>query len=284
MKRIALVGAVVLCAAPASAAALAVSGARHSALTVSTGPRAQLDSLVCHKAPARADRSVSVRAVMRPVTGTQKMEMRFELLSRTGGPGASFVDLPGLGSWIAPPDPTLGQNARDVWIVPDTVTNLPSPAVYRYRVSFRWTGAAGRVLARRTRTTGDCRQPAFHPDLLVSSISVQPIAGMPKKNQYVATIDNIGVGPTQGGFAVSFTPGASLTAGMAPATQTKYLPALAAGATNVISFAGPACTAATAPTVVVDPGHTVGESNFANNSLSVDPTCPATTSAPPTVP
>ncbi|MDQ6805228.1 MAG: hypothetical protein M3065_09735 [Actinomycetota bacterium] len=284
MKRIALIGAIVLLAAPATAA-FAGGGARRAALAVSLGPRTTLDTFVCHKAPLRADRSVSVRAMMRPLAGTQKMEMRFELLSRSG-PGGAFADLPGggLGSWISPTDPTLGQRPGDVWIVPDVVRNLPAPGVYRYHVSFRWTGAHGRVLATRTRTSGNCRQPAFHPDLLVSSITVQPIPGKPKKAQYVAAIENNGVGPTPARFAVSFTPGASAPPGAVPATITKFLPALGVGAVTDVAFVGPACSAAAAPTVVVDPGRTVDESDFANNSLTVDATCPAVTSAPPAVP
>jgi hypothetical protein len=274
MKTIALIGATVLLAAPASASS-----------AVTAGPHSHLDSFACHRAPALADRSVSVRAIMRPVTGTQRMEMRIELLSRSVLAGV-FADLPGTGlnSWISPPDPTLGQRPADVWIVPDLVRNLPAPAVYRYRVSFRWTGAHGHVLATKVRTSADCRQTVFRPDLVVSSITVQPIAGEPKKAQYVAAIANQGVGPTPSGFAVDFTPGASLTPGAAPVTTTKYLPALAVGATNTVAFVGPACSALTAPTVVVDPGHTVDESNFTNNSLTVDPTCPPVTSAPPTVP
>ncbi|HWF49238.1 MAG TPA: CARDB domain-containing protein [Solirubrobacteraceae bacterium] len=284
MKRIFLIGAIFLSAAPA-AAALAVSGAPRAALAVSTAPRAHLDSFVCHTAPALADRSVSIRAVMRPVLDTRKMEMRFELLSRSGA-RTPFVDVPGggLGSWISPSDPTLGRNAADVWLIPDVVRNLPAPAVYRYRVSFRWRGKHGRVLALRTLTSSDCREPAFQPDLLVSSITVQPIAGKPQKDQYVVTILNDGVGPTPAGVAVAFAPGAATTPGVTPTTTTKLLPPLDVGATNVVSFVGPACTAATAPTVVVDPGHTVAEASFTNNSLTVDPSCPPTTSGPPTTP
>jgi hypothetical protein len=284
MKRIFLIGAIFLSAAPA-AAAVAARGGRRAALAVSTAPRAHLDSLICHTAPALADRSVSIRAVMRPVLDTRKMEMRFELLSRSSA-GSPFVDVPGagLGSWISPSDPTLGRNAADVWLVPDVVRNLPAPAVYRYRVSFRWKGRHGRVLGTRTLTSSDCREPVFPPDLLVSSITVQPIVGKPKRDRYVVTILNDGVGPTPAGFAVAFAPGAAATPGVTPVTTTKLLPSLGVGATDVVSFAGPACTAASAPTVVVDPGHTVAESSFTNNSLTVDPSCPPTTSGPPTTP
>jgi hypothetical protein len=283
MKRIALIGAIILMVAPAASAGAARRPSK-AALAVSTAPRALLDSFACHQAPLPADRSVSVRAVMRPVTGTQRMQMRIELLSRAPG-GAAFADVPGVVySWISPGDPTLGRRPGDVWIVPDQVHNLPAPFAYRYRVSFRWTGTHGRVLATRMERSPVCHQPAFRPDLTVSSITVQPIAGKPHKDQYVAVIANQGVGPTPAGFAVSFTPAASLIPGAAPVTSSKSLPPLGIGATEDVAFAGPACTAATAPTVVVDPGHTVAESNFANNSLTVAPTCPAVTSAPASTP
>jgi CARDB len=218
---------------------------------------------------------------MRPVTGTQKMQMRFELLSKSG-PGASFVELPGTGldSWISPADPTLGQRPGDVWIVPDLVRNLPAPAVYQYRVSFRWTGTGGQVLATETRSTRNCHQPMFRPDLLVSSIAIEPIPDKPARDTYVATIENDGNAPAAGPFSVTFTPAASATPGVTPVTTTKTIQRLDVGASDEVTFGGPACTAATAPTVVVDPGDTVAESDFTNNSLAVDPSCPALTSAP----
>jgi hypothetical protein len=275
---------IVVITAPATAA-FAGSTARRGGLAADAPPRAHLAAFACHTAVAQADRSVSVRASMRPVTGTEKMQMRFELLSRSG-PGGVFAEVPGggLGTWITPSSPTLGQRSGDVWIVSHPVSNLPAPAVYRYRVTFRWTGAGGRVLTTRTRMSADCRQFLYRPDLLVSSISIQPIPGKPKKDQYVATIANGGLAPTPGNFAVSFTPGASPTMGATPVTTMQTLPPLAAGATTVVTFAGPACTETTAPTVTVNPGHRVDESNFANDSLTVGPSCPPVSSAPATAP
>ncbi|MDQ6778564.1 MAG: hypothetical protein M3071_20605 [Actinomycetota bacterium] len=287
MKRIALIGAIILAAAPATAASAgAATRPATAGLPVGAGPapRSLLDSFACTPAPVPTDRSVSIRAVMRPVAGTERMEMRIELLSRPRA-GTPFGDVPGAANaWISPTDPTLGQRPGDVWIVPEQVRNLPAPFAYRYRVTFRWTGTQGRVLSTRMRMSAVCHQPVFHPDLFVSSITVQPIVGKPHKDQYVAVIANQGVGPTPAGFAVTFTPAASLTPGVPPATTTKFLPSLGIGATSQVAFVGPACTATTAPTVVVDPGHTVDESNFANNSLTVGPTCPPVTAAPPSVP
>ena len=280
MKRIGLLAVIILVAAPA--AAFAGSRARFALASL---PHSHLSEFRCHTALLPADRSVSVRAVMRPVVGTQKMEMRFELLSRSGA-AAPFVDLHGggLDTWISPPDATLGQRAGDMWIVSHPVTGLPAPADYRYLVSFRWTGPGGRVLATRTRASGDCYQPELRPDLRVSSIAVLAIPGKPAQEQYVAAITNDGLTVALGPFAVTFTAGGTSMAGVAPVTTTKTVPSLDAGATRDVTFVGPTCTASTAPTVVVDPGHTVDEYNFTDNSLTVGPSCPALTSAPISTP
>jgi hypothetical protein len=164
MKRIGVIGMIVLVMALASVA-FAGASVRRADRAVDASARAHLSDFVCHTAAQQTDRSVSIRASMRPVTGTQKMQMRFELLSRSN-PGAAFVEVPGggLGTWISPPSPTLGQRAGDVWIVSHPVSNLPAPAVYRYRVSFRWTGAAGRLLATRTRSSASCHQPMLRSE------------------------------------------------------------------------------------------------------------------------
>jgi hypothetical protein len=283
MKRIALLGVIFVLAAP-TAVALAGSSGRRTGHATASLPRAELAGFTCQKAVVQANRSVSVRAVMRPVTGTEKMQMRFELLS-SSAPGAAFVEQPGSGldTWISPADPTLGQDPGDVWIVPDVVKNLPAPAIYRYTVSFRWTGTGGKVLATQTRTTRGCHQHLFLPDLLVASIAIEP-AAKATRAKYVATIENDGQAPVTTPFSVTFTPGApglQAPAGTIPTTTTKTIERLDIGPTHEVNltFFGPACTASTAPTVVVDPDHTVDQSDLTDNSLTVDPTCPALTSA-----
>ena len=258
---------------------------QRAGLATASLPRSHLTAFACHTAPGPHDRSISIRAVMRPVAGTKRMEMRFELLTRQSL-GAAFVAQTGggLGAWISPTDPTLGQRPGDIWIVPDLVRDLPAPGYYRYRVSFRWTGAKGRVLATRTRSSIECYQPLFHPDLLVSTVTIQPIPDKPNKDEYVAAIENDGPAPAAVPFAVTFTPAASALPGAAPVIVTKTIERLDAGATRTVAFVGPACSAAAAPTVVVDPDNTVGETDLTNNSLTVDPSCPTVTSAPASTP
>lgn len=164
------VGTVILLGALGTAG-LAHAGVRRTALTADATPRVQLSGLVCHTAAQQSQRSISVRASMRPVVGTEKLEIRFELLSRPG-PGIPFAQVSGagLGTWTSPPNPTLGQRPGDVWLVSHSVSNLPAPAIYRYRVSFRWIGAGGRALATHSRVSANCDQPALGGDSPTSPV------------------------------------------------------------------------------------------------------------------
>jgi hypothetical protein len=297
MKRIALVAVIVLVTVSGT---VALAGAQTNP-PIAPPPRAQLTGFSCHQSLLPASRTIFVRAVMRPITrmeGTQTisttrvMQMQFELLSKATET-APVVTLhgAGLGSWISPPDRTLGQNPRDKWIVGHLVSDLPVPARYRYQVSFRWFGAGGQVLSTLTRRTEPCREPDLRPDLIVGSITVQPIPGKPMRDQYVAAIENIGGTAAVGPFAVQFTytppisAAGGTTATGTPVTITKYLQRLGSGAEpKDVTFDGPACTAQTAPTTVVDPDHSVAESNYDNNSLTVPATCPALTDAPVAAP
>lgn len=291
MKRITLIWVIVLVTAPATAARARSGTRRAIAGAASSGqpagpaalslPRAHLVGFACHTARLPVDRSVSVGAVMRPITGTEKMQMRFELVSKSTTGGIAIVPGNGLDAWISPPDPTLGQRPGDVWVFKNfRVTNLPSPATYHYRVTFRWIGAAGRVISTRTRASIECYEPELRPGLRVSSIAVQPIADKPGMDEYVAAIENDGQTAALGPFTVTFTAGAPATPGVPPVAITKTLQRVGAGTTRDVTFVGPACTASTAPTVAVDLDQTVGQYDYTNNVLAVDPSCPALTSAP----
>jgi hypothetical protein len=213
-----------------------------------------------------ADRSISVTAVMKPVTGTQKMSIRFELLKRTK-PGVGYSQVRGgdLGTWISPlGQPDLGKRPGDVWVVSHPVAALPAPATYRYRVSFRWIGAKGHVLATRTRTSEPCYQPELRPDLEVRSISVSSGA----VTLYSAVIHNRGATDAPA-FSVAFDPGNGAS------VRTRFLQhGLASHKTATVTFRGPVCAlSALAPIVTADPApHQVDDFNLSNNSLRA--TCP----------
>ena len=248
--------------AAGTASAGTQSGAQSSAL-----PRAQLTGFACHRALDPAERSVSVTAVMRPLTGTEHMALKFNLLSTSPLTGATTAVHSGdLGTWKTPKDPTLGQLPGDVWNLQKPVYQLAAPASYRFRVLFRWTGQGGHVIGTAVRFSSRCRQVELRPDLLVSSITVTPISGDPAHDLYTAVIandGNSGAGP----FEVLFAP----ADGSTPKTRTVQF--LRAHTSTMLSFVGPLCTSSTDPTITADSTDEVDDLNRANNSLTA--TCPA---------
>jgi hypothetical protein len=227
-------------------------------------PRAQLRNLICQRALDPPARAVSITAVMRPVSGTEKLEMKFELLSRVPGSVApTQLSGTGLGTWIAPEKASLGQRPGDVWIVHHPVADLTAPAGYHFRVSFRWLGSHGRVLGTATRSSRACRQPELRPDLLVQSFTVQPVAGHPKIDVYVAKIRNGGA-TAAGPFDVEFT----------DATKAKSITIKRLGrhTTRKLQFIGLACGSTAPPSLTLDPQDQVDDFNRANNTATA--VCP----------
>jgi hypothetical protein len=230
-------------------------------------PRDELRSFVCQKALDPPTRAVSIQAVMRPVAGTAKMQIRFDLM-RKSKPGATFKIVRGhfLGSWLTPDNPTLGQRPGDVWIVNHPVVDLSAPATYRFRVTFRWIGSKGQQLSTMVQSSPNCYQPELRADLLVRSVTATTLSS--GRYAYTATVANrghTGASPVEVDFA-----------GAGP-TQAATLASVGAKSTAHHRFVAPACTAGSRLTLTVDPSHTVDEYDFANNVLSVP--CPAPSSS-----
>jgi hypothetical protein len=252
--------------AAACAVVCAVGGVAASTVGASTPPRARVTGLMCQHALDPPARAVSITAVMRPLRGTQRMEMRFQLLRKFKGAG-TYASVTGgdLGTWVSPSTPTLGQRPGDVWKLKKPIVGLAAPASYRFRVSFQWLAAHGHVLGTSVRESGVCFQPELRPDPLVQSITVEPVVGRPHVNRYVAVIRNAGASDT-GPFEILFTPGGALP------VQTVSVPDLAAHSKLVKAFLGPLCSNAAATTVTVDPEDKVDDRNRLNNSMTA--VCP----------
>jgi hypothetical protein len=232
-------------------------------------PHDQLRSFVCQKALDPPTRAVSIQAVMRPVTGTAKMEMRFDLM-RKAKPEAPFKIVRGhfLGSWLTPDTPTLGQRPGDVWVVNHPVVGLPAPATYRFRVSFRWLGSSGQQLSSDAQSSPTCYQPELRADLLARSLTVTPLAS--GNSAYVAVIANRGLtaaGPVEVDLA-----------GAGSATQAQTIASIGPKSSVRERFVAPACTPGASLAVTVDPSHTIDEYDFTNNVLTM--ACPASSSSP----
>ncbi|HET9125886.1 MAG TPA: hypothetical protein VFN65_13485, partial [Solirubrobacteraceae bacterium] len=165
--------------------------------------------------------------------------------------------------WITPSDPSLGQLPADVWKLRKVVLNLPAPATYRFRVSFRWTAGDGAVLARQTLRTGRCGLRELRPDVLVGSVAVGTRGLPPGVDRYVALIANRGR-TASGPFQVRFSPGG---AGGGP--QAVELPSLGPGARTRVRFLAGRCDPAAPPVVIADPAHAVDDFDRANNALTV---------------
>lgn len=227
--------------------------------------RAALQGFSCRNGLNPVNRSMGVTAVMRPVTGTWHMAVRFELLATRGPSSAARVVHGGdLGVWIDPHNPTLGQLPGDVWNLRKTVIGLGAPASYRFQVAFRWQDSTGQVLGSAIRYTRRCTERELRPDLVVRSISVSPADS--SHDLYAAVIanqGNSGAGP----FEVLFAPGDG------SATTTRTISYLAPHSSRMETFLGPPCSASTAPTVTADAAMQVDDLNRANNAMTVS--CPA---------
>jgi hypothetical protein len=258
-----------------SGPAVAASGASHadaSTPAASAAPRAQLTQFDCERAVNPASRAVSVQSVMRPLAGTQSMSVRFDLLERLPGSATtqSVVRAGDLGVWLTPSNPTLGQLPGDIWGLTKTVYDLGAPARYRFRVTFRWTGAQGRAVGTEIELSPTCQQLELRPDLVVESITISKDPQRPGVDLYAALIADRGA-TGAGPFEVLFTPGDS----SAPLTRTVDF--LAAHRTRALTFAGPLCNAASPPTVTVDATDEINVVSRADAELTA--VCPATTTS-----
>lgn len=248
-------GATALSAGPAGARS---ASAPSPAPVTSAPPRAALSRISCHHALDPAARYVSLTAVMRPLPGTERLSVRFHLLERPdGASGYTAPVAPGLDEWISPKDPsTLGQRPGDVWKVVKPIADLAAPAIYRFAVDFRWTGADGHVLGSVTRLSHRCFQPELRPDLVVRSISVSPAGA--QLDSYQVVIAN--TGPTGAGpFTVALYD--------AGTQREQTVQHLAGHSAQTLQFIGPSCQSAQPPRVVADPMDQVDVSTRAQASL-----------------
>jgi hypothetical protein len=137
-----------------------VSAVPAVAATPTDPPRASLEAFACQRAANQLDRAIQVTAVMRPMTGTQRMQMKFVLLKRRNGAALSTpVQGRDLGIWLDPNPATLGQRPNDVWRLKKVVANLAGGSGYRLRVTLRWIGSSATVLSHTVLFTPLCTQP-----------------------------------------------------------------------------------------------------------------------------
>ena len=237
--------------------ALAV-GSATVALAAGQAP-VRLRHFVCQRAPDPAARGVSVTAVMRPVPGTGKLAMRFQLLKRTRRYGHAVSLLGGgLRTWITPNDPTLGSQPGDRWVLKHPVVDLAGPAYYQFRVEFRWSDTSGHQIERAARNSPVCFQPELRADLVVSSIQTYGLPADPGQDAFAATIRNTGK-TAAGPFEVQLSDNGVV--------KNKTVTQLDSHRHVVVHFTGPACGASAPATITADPTSQIDDANRSNNAM-----------------
>ena len=177
MWRSTIIGALAVCVS--LAAAPLAHGATQS-------PRDALSPIACHQALDPAKRRVSVAATMRPVAGTERLQIRFNLTVSVAGAAPTAVVAAGLGQWLRPSDPTLGRRPGDIWKLSKPVTNLGRGS-YRFAVAFRWLGKHGKLIRRATLATHRCSIKELRADLAVRAVKVRAIPALVVPGREIAT-------------------------------------------------------------------------------------------------
>lgn len=251
---VAILAALTLGGATASAASPAQAGARLAA---------------CRHAPVADQRVAVASAWMKPLPAARHLSLKLDLYQRAlpSGRWTLRTDVPGLGTWTAPSDALVGTRAGDVFKYRQAVGRLLLGYAYRFRVAFRWLDDAGAVVRESALTTRACRQPDGRPDLVLSAVRAE--AAGDGLARYAVTVANAGRSPARG-VAV----GATLPGETTPLGRVRQVGRLAPGASAVVTFTGPGCLAGQAPAAfAADPANAVDEANEANNQLLAS--CPA---------
>ena len=233
MRRALLIAAalVTLLAVPASASA-------------GDAPRLRAVVSSCQTGVDPASRSAAFTASMPAASDTVRMAIRFELQQRTVDGGVwEKVAAPSFNRWERS---RLGVSGF-VWT--KDVHGLTAPGEFRAVVRFRWWSQSGRTRTIR-KLTRSCRQPDLRPNLLAGRITAAPSA-TPGLVTYRVPVRNGGRSPA-GPFSVA------LRLNGAEAARTT-VEGLAPGEWRSVELLAPACSAAVAPEIRIDPEDAVDE-------------------------
>jgi hypothetical protein len=111
----------------------------------------------CLTATDQTQRSATFNGQMETIPGASRMAIQIDVQQHTPGDSAFHtLTAPGLDVWQ--------RSETGVKIYKDVrqVTDLPTPALYRAIVQFRWLDEKGHVIKSTSRRTTICRQPAPH--------------------------------------------------------------------------------------------------------------------------
>jgi CARDB len=230
----------------------------------SDGGRVSLSARVasCLTGADPDSRAAAFTGSMPALSGTRRMQMRFQLWQRSGSSTkARFrkVSVPGWSGWVTS-DP-----GRDGFVFTKRVEALSAPAGYRATVTFRWLDARGHAQKTLSRTTPVCEEPDPRADLVLASLSATPVGGSAGgQAAYAITVENDGLTEADP-FAVTLTIGGQVS-------NPLTLGPIAPGAQATASLAAPRCAPGSTITVTLDVAGTVDESNESDDV--VQRSCP----------
>jgi CARDB len=208
----------------------------------------------CAKSTDPSARAAVFEGSMRAWRGSQRLQLRFRLQSRTPqDPVWRAVRAPGFGRWQSS-DAGVRRFVYD-----KRVERLAAPASYRVVVRFRWRDARGRIVGRAQRISGACREPDPRPNLVVRKLLVYRLPAA--RARYVAVIANTGRTPADA-FAVRLDrEGLQL--------GEVFGGPVAPGHTARVHVDGPACRAGDVLGAVADPDGLIDEHAETDNRLQV---------------
>jgi len=231
--------------------------------------------LACRRGGRLELRSATVEARIRPIPNGRRVALRVDLQQRQLAPNGRWTtrtDVPGLSTWTTPSDPEIGSRLNDQFVYRQAVGRLVVPYAYRFKATFRWYGADGRVVREATARTAVCREPDLRPDLRIVRVDVQPHPD-PLLARYVVVVRNAGR-----------TAAARVGIALAPADQAtppaarRVIRLLAPQETRAVALVGPRCEPGAEPTALVDPDRAIDEVHEHDNALRA--TCTATLQRP----
>jgi hypothetical protein len=202
---------------------------------------------MCSTSALPSGRVVSFTGSMPTLTGTERMQMRFDLerLRPRDGQWRRLDGVTGFGGWESA-DP-----GRAGFVFHKRVDGLQIAASYRAVVRFRWQSAGGTIVRRARRRTAACDQPDVRSNLVPGRLTAV-FDTRPGLAIYSLVVLNTGR-TASGPFSVHLGGAAADVSGLRPQEQRTVV---------VIS---PVCLAGTTILAEVDADQSVDESRERDN-------------------
>ena len=201
-------------------------------------------SSTCHTDAAPSNRYAIFASDDRAGRSAARSRCRSTSCSRSAAAAAASRSSGARGSaWVT------SQRGIGIFTYSHEVTALPAPAAFRVLVRARWIGRGHRILRRLDALSPVCVQPLLEPDLAVTSIS----AGRHRSG---------GPSPGTSPCATSARPGGAVR-GLAERRRQRARAGHRArsrrGASQVVQFTGPRCTAGGSLVATADSGDAITE-------------------------